>query len=110
VQFHLVLDCLNRVLVRVDGVAVREMRVMARYFRFALGQALRRGAVLCGGQFEMLGGEFVVVFQLFHGALLVWGRRALRHDQRSAEVWRRNDRAMTAAYRREPRMTRQDFT
>jgi hypothetical protein len=73
VQLDLLLGGLDRVLVRMDGVPMGQMGVVARRFVFVVGQMLARNAVMRRGLFEVLRCEFVMIFQLLHFRLLLMG-------------------------------------
>jgi hypothetical protein len=73
VQLDLILGSLDRVLVRMNRMSMSQMGVVACRLMFIVGQMLARGAVMRRGLFEVLRGEFVMVFQLLHFRLLIMG-------------------------------------
>jgi uncharacterized membrane protein YdcZ (DUF606 family) len=73
VQLDLILGCLDRVLVRKNGMSMGQMGVMACRLMFIVGQMLAGRAVMRRGLFEVLRREFVMVFLLLHFRLLIMG-------------------------------------
>ena len=70
VQLDLILGSLDRVLVRMNGMSMGQMGVVACRFVFIVNQMLASGSVMRRGLFEMLRCECVMVFQLLHVRLL----------------------------------------
>jgi len=73
VQLDLVLDGLDRVLVRMNGMSVGQMGMVTCRLMFIVGQVLARGAVMRRGLFEVLRCQFVMVFRLLQFRLPIMG-------------------------------------
>jgi hypothetical protein len=70
-QLDMLLARVACMLVGMDCVAVRHVRVVRRRFVVAFAYVFRRGAVVFGGLFVMLGCLLVQFLKLFHNRSLV---------------------------------------
>lgn len=72
-QLDMLLTCVARMLMRMNGVAMCDMRMVSRGFVVAFADMLRGSAVMFGGLFVVLGCLLVKFLQLFHDRSSVCG-------------------------------------